>query len=119
MTQATVSDRDIIRIARLLDQAGEYNRRAKLCPRQHARGLYRRKDAILEEVLTEAPEQFEIDSILQDEPLILGISHVHTARRFHLRPDRLASGIRKMIDRLPRRNGTNSRKEDHNEYTHK
>lgn len=97
----TKNDLEIIRVARLLDEAGEYNRRAKLCPHQHARGLYRRKDTILEQVLAEAPDQFVVDSIYQEEPLILGVSHVHTARRFHLRPDRLVPKTREVLAALP------------------
>ncbi|MFP4105887.1 MAG: hypothetical protein ACLFVU_07310 [Phycisphaerae bacterium] len=107
----TVDDRAVIRIARLLDQAGEYNRRAKLGPRQHSRGLYKRKDAILQQVLIEAAGQFVIDSILREEPLILGVSHRHTARRFHLRPDRLSPETRAIIKALPR-TGTAADEED-------
>jgi hypothetical protein len=84
---ATIRDRDVIAVVRALDAAGEFNRRAKSCPPQHRRGLYRRKDMALQEALMLGPGQFYVDSTDGGDPPILGVTHKYSARRFHIRPD--------------------------------
>ena len=92
-----VRDRDIIAVVRALDEAAEYNRRAKVCPRQHRRGLYRRKDLALQEALLTGPEQFFVDSNDEGDPPILGVSHRFSSRRFHVRPDLLPPDIQTVL----------------------
>jgi hypothetical protein len=93
----TIRDRDVIAVVRALDVAGEFNRRAKSCPPQHRRGLYRRKDQALREALMIGPEQFFIDSSDGGDPPILGVTHKYSARRFHIRPDLLPSEIQDVL----------------------
>jgi hypothetical protein len=92
-----VRDRDIIAVVRALDVAGEFNRRAKSCPRQHSRGLYRRKDMALQEALMIGPEQFYVDSTDGGDPPILGVTHKHSARRFNIRPDLMPPEIQDVL----------------------
>lgn len=93
----TIRDRDVIAVVRALDVAGEFNRRAKSCPPQHRRGLYRRKDQALQEALMIGPEQFYIDSSDGGDPPILGVTHKHSARRFHIRPDLLPPKVQEAL----------------------
>ena len=92
-----IRDRDVIAVVRALDAAGEFNRRAKSCPPQHRRGLYRRKDMALQEALMIGPEQFYVDSTDGGDPPILGVTHKHSARRFHIRPDLLPPEIQDVL----------------------
>ncbi len=89
----TIRDRDVIAVVRALDEAAEFNRRAKICPRQHRRGLYRHKDAALQKALMTGPDQFFVDSSDGGDPPILGITHKFSARRFHIRPDLLPTEV--------------------------
>jgi len=92
-----VRDRDIIAVVRALDEAAEYNRQAKICPREHRRGLYRRKDLALQEAILAGLEQFYIDSSDGGDPPILGVSHRFSSRRFHIRPDLMPPDIRDVL----------------------
>jgi len=92
-----VTDRQVIAVVRALDEAAEFNRRAKTCPRQHSRGLYRRKDLALQRALSLGPEKFYIDSVSQEDPPILGITHRFSARRFHVRPERMPQEVQDML----------------------
>ena len=95
-----VRDRDIIAVVRALDEAAEYNRRAKICPREHRRGLYRRKDLALQEALRIGAEQFYIDTADGGDPPILGVTHRFSSRRFHVRPDLLPPDIQNVLAEL-------------------
>jgi len=92
-----IRDRDIIAVVRALDEAAEYNRRAKVCPREHRRGLYRRKDLALQEALLAGPKQFYVDDSDGGDPPILGVSHRFSSRRFHVRPDRMPPEIQDVL----------------------
>lgn len=98
----TVRDRDIIAVVRALDEAAEFNRRAKVCPRQHRRGLYRRKDMALQEALMAGPDQFYVDSSDGGDPPILGVTHKFSDRRFHLRPDTMPRETQDLLNQLVR-----------------
>lgn len=93
----TIRDRDIIAVVRALDEAAEFNRRAKTCPRQHRRSLYRHKDSALQKALTIDPNQFYIDDNDGGNPPVLGISHTRSSRRFHVRPDLMPVEIQDML----------------------
>jgi hypothetical protein len=71
-------------VADLLDQAAEFNRRAKSCPPQHARSLYQKKDTLLQQAIAQSPGEFMVDSVLDVQKGIVGVTHRRSSRRFHL-----------------------------------
>jgi hypothetical protein len=97
----TITDRQVIAVVRVLDKAAEFNRRAKACPRQHSRGLYRRKDLALQEALTLGPGQFYVDSIEQSASAMVGVTHKFSARRFHIRRDLMPREIQDALAETP------------------
>ena len=88
-------------VARALDEAAAYNRQAKCCHPQHIERLYRRKDKALQAAIEADSGQFIIDSVSEGCPLILGLSHRLSSRRFHLRPDRMPPEVQAILAQLP------------------
>lgn len=85
-----------------LDLAATRNRHAKSSLQQHRRALYRRKDKALATALLAGDDQFVVDSVQQVNPLVLGLSHKLSLRRFHVRPASMPPEIQKMLTQLPR-----------------
>ena len=96
-----IADRDVVAVAHALDEAASNNALAKMAPPQHRRGLYGRKDRALVRALRLGPNQFVLDSVGRDGTLILGLSHTHSSRQFHLRPDRLPPDVVVILASLP------------------
>jgi hypothetical protein len=51
----------------------------------------------LQEALMLGPGQFYVDSSDGGDPPILGVTHKHSARRFHIRPDLLPPEIQEVL----------------------
>ena len=90
-----------VKVARLLDEASAYSRVAKTDPGGCRRGWYRRKDRILETAIEAGRGQFYIDSYQPGPPALIGVSHLHTARRFHLRLDSMSQRARRLVAEMP------------------
>ena len=84
-------------VIHLLQRADRFNRLAKGCPREHRRSFYRLKDQALARALAGGDEQFEVDSIHARVPLTLGLTHLASGRRVHVRPYRLGGEIQMLL----------------------
>ena len=73
-------------VVRHLSRADHFNKLAKSCQPQHRRSLYRLKDRALDQAIALSPEDFEVDSISRGHEPILGVTHLPSGRRFHVRP---------------------------------
>ena len=98
--QALETRRGTVRVARLLDEASACSRAAKTDPGRCRRGWYRRKDTMLEAALAAGQGQFYLASCLAGPPALIGISHLLTARRFHLRLDSMSVNLRRLVSRM-------------------
>jgi len=97
-----IRDAEIVMVASALDEAAGHNQQAKSCLPEHRRSLYRKKDRALLRALAAAPGQFFIDSI-SGSPPVVGISHVHSGRRFHLPLAAASYEMLRSLAVLPRR----------------
>lgn len=74
---------------RLLATADRFNRLAKTASGVERMAWYRQKDRALDQAICQAPTEFVVDSVEQDDRLLLGLTHLPSGRRVHLVPYRL------------------------------
>ncbi len=98
-------DRTTKAVVRLLTAADHFNRLAKQASRPYRRGFYRKKDRMLEEAICLGAEQFLVDSLLRDGKLTLGLTHMESGRRVHLRPDTMGVEAQVILHRLAVQSG--------------
>ena len=90
---------------RFLAKADQFNRLAKRAPRRHRRAFYERKDRAIERALRCGADQFQVDSIHRSPSLIVGITHLPSGRRLHLRPYVLSARTQVLLHGLAAASG--------------
>lgn len=86
----------------LLAEADRFNRLAKQASGADRPAWYRRKDKALDLAIRQAAAEFVVDSVEQNDRLLLGLTHVPSGRRVHLEPYRLSLQAQAALHRLAR-----------------
>ena len=95
-----IDNRSIRIVVRHLSRADHFNKLAKRCPRKNRRAYYKLKDQAIDRAIGHSPEDFEVDSISYGREPIVGVTHVPSGRRFHVRPYRQAYATQVALHRL-------------------
>jgi len=93
-------NRSIRVVIRYLSRADHFNKLAKRCPRKNRRAYYKLKDRAIDRAIAHSPDDFEVDSLSDGAEPILGVTHVPSGRRFHVRPYRQACATQMILHRL-------------------
>ena len=94
------NSRSIRVVVRHLSRADHFNKLAKRCPRENRRAYYKLKDRAIDRAIGHSPDDFEVDSISHGREPIVGVTHVPSGRRFHVRPYRQAYATQVVLHRL-------------------
>lgn len=80
------SQRRLLRaVRRLLSRADRFNQLAKTCPSAYRVDFYRLKHLAIGKAICLTPRAFIVDSVDDKVSLTIGITHVPSGRRAHLR----------------------------------
>jgi hypothetical protein len=92
--------RSIRTVVRHLSRADHFNKLAKCCPREHRHTFYELKDRAIDRAIGHNPDEFKVDSISYGFEPILGVTHLPSGRRFHVRPYRQAYATQVALHRF-------------------
>jgi hypothetical protein len=92
--------RSIRTVVRHLSRADHFNKLAKCCPRAHRHTFYELKDRAIDRAIGHNPDEFKVDSISHGFEPILGVTHLPSGRRFHVRPYRQAYATQVALHRF-------------------
>jgi len=92
-------------VVRHLSCADHFNKLAKRCPREHRRAFYELKDRAIDRAIGHNPSEFEVDSISRGREPIVGVTHLPSGRRFHVRPYRQIYTTQVALHRLATADG--------------
>jgi hypothetical protein len=99
--------RSIRTVVRHLSRADHFNKLAKCCPREHRHAFYELKDRAIDRAIGHNPDEFKVDSISYGFEPILGVTHLPSGRRFHVRPYRQIYTTQVVLHRLSTADGYN------------